>query len=134
MIAARVGPAALEPSSGDDEVVPFGRRVTAELADPAGDALQTIGLLHPELPGREEPRVRPGVRGEQGQHRHLVDDERELLGLDLTDRGRPRATPRCADGLAQFLVPDRGLGPHAHPLHHVEELVRPSGLRPTSRS
>ena len=104
--------------------------MTAEVADPAGDALQTIGLLHPEP--RPRGTTSPTRRARRAsQHRHLVDHEWELVGLDLTDRGPPRATPRSPTGPPEFLAPDDH--PHRTLAATItsRNLVR-EGFRPTS--
>ncbi len=65
-----------------------------------------------------------------GEDRDLVDHERELRRLDpRSPQVRAGRHPQLADRLPQ-LLPDRTrLGPHPHPLHHVQE-VQPARVQP----
>ena len=91
---------------------------------PSATPAEPIGLLHAELRGAEEPAVAARVRGQEREHGHLVDHERELVGPRPASARIPShgADPKLAHGLAELLVIDAGLGPDTHAPHHLEEV------------
>ena len=74
----------LESAAADHEVVTLDRRHAAQAPDPGVIAAETVALLDPQLGRVQEPGVRGRMCGQRGKHRHLVDDQRELVGLDAT--------------------------------------------------
>ena len=94
---------------------------------------ETIGLLHTQLTRAQEPRVRRRVRGEGGEHGHLVDHERQLVGLDPHGiDARARRIHGCRRR-ARPALPATTSARSRHPIRAITSRNRVRvGLRPTS--
>ena len=119
-------PSATPPRSPRPEhhqVVSLHPRVPAQRADAVRHAGEPVALLRSQLGRLHEPRLSPGVRGQQRQDRNLVDHERELRSGDLRAfEFGTRTDPKVADRLAELLAGPAGLRPHTHPAHDLQEM------------